>query len=287
MDFQESPNAEAVTVWNEIVGPKFLRFRTVFVRGAGAHSTPALERHGPPPGARVLEVGCGCGENAIEIAQRVGPTGSVLGVDVVERFVEIAREDAARAGVENVEFEIADAQIESFQRAFDFVFARFGTMFFASPVAAFRNLSRAIVPGGRALFITWAPLEDNPIFAIPKQIALDVLPPPPDKGVTCGPGPFSQADPETVRGMLEAGGFTDVAFERNTVEMLVGDTLEQCIDLQLMLGPAGELVREAGEEGERRRPALEARLKEKMSEHLRPDGVYMPASSWIITARPK
>lgn len=288
MDVSQSPNAEPIMVWNDIVGPKFLRFRSVFVRAAELHSRPALERHGPGPGARVLDVGCGTGETAIELARRVGPGGSVLGIDCTEKFLELAQGDAERAGVDNVRFEVGDAQTRSFEPEFDLVFARFGTMFFNQPVAAFRNLRRALGPAGRVLFVTWRRLEENPVFAIPKQIALEVLPPPPDKGVTCGPGPFSQADPVTVREMLTAAGFDEIELERVDAEMPLGDSIEEAMMLQLMLGPAGELVREAGEEGERRMPELRRILAERLAAYQRPDGgVYLGSSSWMITARPR
>jgi SAM-dependent methyltransferase len=186
-----------------------------------------------------------------------------------------------------VRFEICDAQTRSFEPEFDLVFARFGTMFFNQPVAAFKNLRRAVAPGGRVLFLTWRSLAENPVFEIPKQIALEVLPPPPDNGVTCGPGPFSQADPDTVREMLGAAGFTEIELERVDAEMPLGDSLEDAMSLQLMLGPAGELVREAGEEGERRLPELKRILAERLAKYQRADGgVWMTSSSWMITARP-
>ncbi len=279
----DGPNADFIACWTEILVPKFLRFRDVFVRGAKVHSARAIDNTAKE-GARVLDVGCGFGETSIEIATRVGPSGRVVGVDCTEAFLDVARKDAAALALGNVRFEVADAQITPFSREFDVVFSRFGTMFFQSPVAAFRNFKKALLPGGQLVFVVWRSIENNNWLAIPKQIAAEILPPPPESGQTCGPGPFSQADCDTVRAMLEAGGFRDAEFEQTDHRMLVGTSLEQAIELQLALGPAGELVREAGEAGERLRPDIEAKLGKRLAEFQDGDGIYMQSSSWTIRA---
>src|SRR5215470_5187294 len=100
----QGPNDDAIRVWNEIIFPKFLRFRTTFVTGAEKHSHAALERHPVRAGERVLDVGCGFGETSIDLARRVAPGGSVVGTDCVTKMLEIARADAKAAGIGNVEF---------------------------------------------------------------------------------------------------------------------------------------------------------------------------------------
>ena len=140
-----SPNAEAIGVWNEILAPKFTRFRRVMVDGFSVHSRRALELHPVHPGERVLDVGCGFGETTIELARA---TGSALGIDCCEPFLEVGRTDAARAGVGGAAFQNADGQTAAFERPFDVCFARFGTMFFTNPAAAMANLRRAMHPPG-------------------------------------------------------------------------------------------------------------------------------------------
>jgi len=285
MDPTTSPNAEFIQVWNDILVPKLARFRKVFVAMAQPHSDRALALHPVRPGEHVLDVGCGFGETSIQLARMVGPDGMVVGIDPCEPFLATGRADAELAGAANVSFVHGDAQVHDFGRAFDVLFGRFGIMFFANPAAALRNLRDALAPGGRALFLVWRALEANPGLAIAKQIARAHLPPPPDDGATCGPGPFSMSDPDTVQAIFGAAGFADVALEPIDVEATMGGSLAEAIDLAMSLGPAGEIVREAGALGEARRPAIVADLTEAFAPRVTPDGVMFPSASWCITAR--
>jgi len=272
--------------WNDVMVPKFERFRDIMLDGLSYHSRVPLERLALPAGTRALDVGCGWGDTAIEIARKVGPTGKVLGLDCCDAFLEKGRRDAAAAGLANVRFVAADVQTYRYEREFDFCFSRFGMMFFASPVAAMRKVRSALVPGATLMFITWRALDDNPWVAIPKAVALRFLPPPGDNARTCGPGPFSMADPDVVRAQLAAAGFTDVAFERVDGPVMVGRDVDQALDLQMTIGPAGEIVREAGALAEKRRDEIEAALRDELAGHTGDDGrVWMQSSSWTITAR--
>jgi SAM-dependent methyltransferase len=158
-------------------------------------------------------------------------------------------------------------------------------MFFSNPVAAMRNIRSALKPGGRLMFITWRALADNPFMAIPRQIVLQYLPPPGENAQTCGPGPFSMANPEVVTAQLRAAGFEDARFERTDGTVMIGATVEQAMDFQLALGPAGEIFREAGVQAEQRRQEIEDALRTELSRHLQNGKVYMQSSSWAITAR--
>jgi ubiquinone/menaquinone biosynthesis C-methylase UbiE len=277
-----SPNAEAIGVWNDILVPKFIRFRRVMVEGFGLHSQRALERHPVRPGERVLDVGCGFGETTIELARA---TGSALGIDCCQPFLEVGRADAAKAGVAGASFQLADGQTVRFEQPFDVCFARFGTMFFAQPVSAMANLRRATRPGGRLLMLVWRRIEDNVPFRMAKQIARRHLPPPPDEAPNCGPGPFSMADPDTVKAILEGARWTDPAFERIDADIWMGDTVDDAIAFQLAIGPAGEIVRDAGELGEQKRPLIVDDMRQALAPFQTASGVVMPTSSWCVTAR--
>jgi hypothetical protein len=103
---------------------------------------------------------------------------------------------------------------------------------------------------------------------------------------TCGPGPFSWADEDTDREMLAAAGFRSVEqFERIDADICIGRSVEEAVEYQILVGPSGEIIREAGAEGQRRLPEVRERLSSLMRAHLREDGVYMPSSSWLIVAR--
>jgi SAM-dependent methyltransferase len=258
-------NDEFTAFWNNVLVAKFERFRNILLNGLSYHSEVPLRTLELPVGAKVLDVGCGWGDTAIELAQRVGPSGAVLGLDCCDAFLEKGRKDAAVAGLANVRFVVADVQTYRFQPEYDLCFSRFGMMFFSNPVAAMRNIRTALKPGGRLMFITWRPLADNPWAEIP--------------------GPFSMASPEVVTAQLKAAGFEDARFTRTDGDVMIGESVQQALEFQLALGPAGEIFREAGELAEKRRPEIEAALRAELGRHQRDGKVYMGAASWTITAR--
>jgi SAM-dependent methyltransferase len=275
-----------VGCWNEILTPKWIRFRHLLSGNGKLHSDVAIPRFGIRPGSRVLDFGCGFGETSLEIGRLVGPTGEVLGLDCTTAFLEIANRERDEAGLRNVRYEVGDAQVYPLEAStFDVAFARFGVMFFESAVRALRNVHRALVPGGKLCLVVWRSLADNPAWGVAKTVVSEYLPPPGPELQTCGPGPFSWADEETDRRMLAAAGFIDVnLFERNDLDICVGRTVDEAIDYQILVGPSGEIVREAGEEGRRRLPEIRARLAEVLRPHVRHDGVYLPSSTWFIMA---
>jgi len=271
--------------WNDVMVPKFERFRDIMMDGLSYHSRVPLGRLSLPPGARALDVGCGWGDTAIELARKVGPTGKVVGLDCCDAFLEKGRRDAAAEGLGHVHFVAADVQTHHFEPEFDFAFSRFGMMFFANPVAAMRNVRSAMRPGATLMFITWRALADNPWLGMPKAVVSRFLPPPGEDAQTCGPGPFSMANPDVVTAQLKAAGFVDYAFERIDGPVMIGRDVEQAVEFQLALGPAGEIVREAGALAEARREEIGAALRTELARHARSDGVWMESSSWTITAR--
>lgn len=278
-------NDEFTAFWNNVLVAKFERFRNILLDGLSYHSEVPLRRLAIAQGAKALDVGCGWGDTAIQLAKRVGPGGSVLGLDCCDAFLEKGRKDAAEAGLANIRFVAADVQTHRFEPEYDFCFSRFGMMFFSNPVAAMRNVRSALKPGGRLMFITWRALAENPWMEVPKKIALSFLPPPGENAQTCGPGPFSMASPEVVGAQLKAAGFEDARFEPIDGEVMIGATVEQAMEFQLALGPAGEIVREAGALAEKRRPEIEAALRAELARHQRDGKVFMRSGSWTITAR--
>jgi SAM-dependent methyltransferase len=278
-------NDEFTAFWNNVLAAKFERFRNILLDGLSFHSDVPLRTLEIARGAKVLDVGCGWGDTAIELAKKVGPAGSVLGLDCCDAFLEKGRRDAERAGLANVRFVAADVQTYRFEPVYDFCFSRFGMMFFANPVAAMRNVRSALKPGGRLMFITWRPIGDNAWAEIPKKLMLGFLPPPAEDAQTCGPGPFSMASVDVVGAQLKAAGFEDVQFKRVDGDIMVGETVEQALEFQLALGPAGEIFREAGPLAEKRRPEIESALRAELARHQRDDKVYMRSGSWTITAR--
>jgi SAM-dependent methyltransferase len=198
-----------------------------------------------------------------------------------------ARERAAEAGLEDLEFVQADAQTHDFgAAAFDAVVSRFGVMFFETPERAFGNLRRALSARGRLAFVCWQSLGRNPWMAAPLAAVarhLPSLPPPPDPNA---PGPFAFADPERVRGILEGGGFEAVRIESLEGTLSVGGatSAEEAGAFVIEMGPAGRALREMGAD-----EALRRRAAEDAARALEPwvgdDGVAVPYAAWRVTGR--
>ena len=277
-------DSEFVDFWNEILVPKFIAYKHVLVDGLTHHSEAIFPSLKVDKGDAVLDVGCGFGDTAIKLARRVGPEGRVVGLDCCDAFMDYGREDVALEGLDNVTFVNGDALVHPFAPEYDFVFSRFGTMFFANPVAGLRNMRSALKPGGIMTHIVWRTESDNPWLSMAKDVVLEFLPPPGEDARTCGPGPFSMANEETVTKMMETAGYEDIKFERVDALVLVGRSVEDAINFQLALGPAGEVYREAGDEAEAKRAQIEAALAAAIdAQKKEADGIVMDSSSWVIS----
>ncbi len=275
-----------VDFWNAVLAPKFIKYRHIMVGGLSRHSAAVMGALDIPRDAHVLDVGCGFGDTAIEIANRHCPDGQVTGIDCCQTFLNHAWHAAEMSWTPNVRFARGDAEQGLEQRAYDYVFARFGTMFFTNPVRGLRAMRMALKPGGRIAHIVWRQRADNPWLNTPHQIVRGFLPAPGADGLNCGPGPFSMANEDTTRAQMEAAGFTDITFRRIDAKVLVGRDIDEAIAFQLAIGPAGETFREAGPLAEARRGEIEAALADLFtSVETTRDGLWMDSSSWLITAR--
>jgi len=171
-------------------------------------------------------------------------------------------------------------------RAYDVAVSCFGLMFCASPVRALRAIRRALVPGGRVGLVAWRSIDHNPCWGLAEQVALRHLPRPGERAASCGPGPFSLADPETNRRIMEAAGYESVTLTRHDAALCVGRSLAEAIEYQMLVGPAGFVIREAGEAGEAAAPAIRAELASTLQAHVRLDAsVWLPSSTWFVQAR--
>ncbi len=278
-------DSDFVQFWNDVLAPKFIRFKHVLVDGLTQHSEAVFPSLPVNEGDRVLDVGCGFGDTAIKLAKLVGDSGEVVGIDCCDTFLDYARNDVEARGLKNISFMRGDAEIALPSEGFDFVFARFGTMFFANPVAGLRNMRKALRPGGRMVHIVWRNRADNPWLSMAKDVVLQFLPQPGEDAQTCGPGPFSMANEDTVRAMMEAAGYENIEFKRVDAQVLVGNDTQDAIDFQLAIGPAGEVFREAGDEAEGKRRTIEAALAKAIKQQkIAADGIVMDSSSWVISA---
>ncbi|MEH2560494.1 class I SAM-dependent methyltransferase [Bradyrhizobium sp. AZCC 2289] len=279
------PKSQYVDFWNAILVPKFNQWRHVLVGGLSQHSAKVFPALTLGSGNNVLDVGCGWDETTIEIAQRVGPTGKVVGLDCCGAFLDAGRADAEAARLGNVTFLEADVETHAFRPEYDFCFSRFGTQFFENPVAGLRNMRSALQPGGTTTMIVWRAQIDNPWLTRAKEVVLRHLPPVKEHAATCGPGPFSMADTEVVTQQLRIAGYSGAEFKRVDAEVMVGRDVDEAAAFQLAIGPAGEVYREAGREAEGKHEILVAALKDELRKYVRPEGVMMGSSSWMVTAQ--
>ncbi len=276
-------NAEQRRNWNEVSGPAWVAESERIGAQLRRFGLPALGRAEVAAGHRVLDVGCGGGETTLALGEAVGPTGSVLGLDVSRPLLDHARARARDAGVTNVTFEFADAQTAVLpEGGFDRLFSRFGVMFFQDPVAAFTNLRNALKSGARMSFVCWRSMDDNPWMKVPLAAVakyVDVPRPEPH-----APGPMAFADALRTRGILERAGFREVGFESVDAPMNVGGglaDLDDTVAFMTRIGPAAGLLRQAAPEA---RAAAVAAIREALSRYHGPSGVVMPAAVWVVTA---
>lgn len=280
----ETGNAEAIEAWSGPLFERFLRFRPFVADGLGAHGEVALASHPPTPGDRVLDIGCGFGDTTRRLAELVGD-GEAVGIDVAEPFVELARREAEENRVENVSFTIGDVQVADLGGPYDYAFSRMGIMFFANPVAALRNIRASLRPGGHLCAVVWRRKQDNDWVHRAELVVDRYLEHPEETDEpTCGPGPFSMANADTLTEQLQIAGFEAVSLRRCDLPLKLGETMDQALDLTLALGPAGEVLRLWGERADEIRPTISREVAASLAEFDGPDGVQAPASTWIVSA---
>jgi len=244
-----------------------------------------IDHLAPRRGERLIELGCGAGSFALSLAEAVGPTGRVTGIDISPDLVAVARARTAEMpGVEILEADAAHHPLTP--GAHDALVSRHGCMFFEDPAAAFANLRRGLVPGGRVALSAFAPLADNPWATVPAEAADPVLGPadPPVPGV---PGPFAWAEPRVFETALADAGFRDIAHETRAVGFTLAlgddpDPVERAVEMVLTIGPVARRARLAGDgAADRLRPVLRAAL----APYLADGAVRLPARIRLISAR--
>jgi enediyne biosynthesis protein CalE5 len=192
-------------------------WQELIVSATAGVSRRLVEIAGIQAGDRVLDVAAGSGEPALTAAQVVGPQGEIVATDISPEMLAYARERAAAAGIDNVEFIEADASSLDFPpESFDAALSRWGIIFEPEAEAAAGRIRRFLKPGGRMAISSWGPPERVPMLAVPMRTVmtrLNVSPPPPGT-----PGPLSRPTSEAIAGILEGGGFSDIRVEQLELE---------------------------------------------------------------------
>ena len=277
-----------IEAWNTVLFEKFSRFKHLLIDGLSSHSNEALHRHKHPKGAKVLDIGCGFGDSTIRIAQSIGKTGEAKGVDCAVNFVSASKKEATQAKVSNAKFFVADVETDDLGGPYDEAFARFGTMFFNMPGLAMKNIRRSLKPGGKFTQIVWRKREDNPWLHEAEICVKEIVPVISHEetdAVHCGPGPFSMSGPDMVSEMLRVTGYERISFERFDSDICIGKNIDEAVAFAMALGPAGEIIRLAEDEGERLKPQVVIALKKVFERYQENDGsIWTPSSTWFVTA---
>jgi SAM-dependent methyltransferase len=271
-------NEQQAAAWEGDEGEFWAAHASRFDDSIAGHHEALLSALEIRSDTRALDVGCGTGLVARDIARRAS-RGSVLGVDLGARMLEVARSVAANQGLGNLDFEQADAQIHPFPgSAYDLVVARTSAMFFADKPAAFANLVRAMRPGGQLALLVWQEPGRNEWFtALTSALAAGrELPAPPPEG----PHPFSMADPAATRRLLERAGLHAVHVEQVEEPMWFGDDADDAF--AFVRDMLGWMITEVDDATRAR--ALAA-LRETVERHETAQGVVFGSGAWLVTAR--
>jgi SAM-dependent methyltransferase len=279
-------NAEAIQAWDGPLFDRFVQYRDILVAGLGAHGDEALRLNPPEEGQRILDIGCGFGDTTQQIAAMVGPSGAAVGVDAAANFIDASVREAEEAGVENASFFVADVQVDDLRGPYDAAFSRMGTMFFVSPVAALRNVRSSLTAGAKLTMVVWRRREDNEWLYRGQQVVEGIVSRPEEYDEpTCGPGPFSMANADTVTDQLLASGFENISLRRCDLPIKGGNSIDEALEIVTSIGPAGEILRLLGDRATEYLPQVDAALREAFKEFQREDGsIWGMASTWIVTA---
>ena len=275
-------NSEQIAEWNGALGERWVAMRQEIDRFVVPFGNAALKVAAPQPGERAIDIGCGCGDTAIEIARMVGAAGAVLGLDVSQPMLAAARSRGALANCAHLAFRDGDASEAALPANTDLLFSRFGVMFFSQPAPAFRHLRESLRADGRCVFVCWRTPRDNPWAMTPlsaARAAMGITPAPADPDA---PGPFAFADDGRLRAILSDAGFGDIDVQRFDAAISVGATPRSAAESVVQVGPVSRLVREVGAE---HLPVIVDAVERALAPLAAPDGhVSLNGSTWIASA---
>ena len=275
-------------MWNGRAGESWVRHNSLLEQLLAEPGRECMNLLPLTPAMQILDVGCGCGNQTLELAARLDASSTVIGVDISEPMLGLARELKAandNALSAEVQFALGDASEPLFDEAsFDAIYSRFGVMFFEEPVAAFSALRNSLKSGGRLGFVCWREPKLNPFFNAPMEAALTVLPAP-APSAPGAPGPFGLADDNVIQTTLRLAGFKDVSVAPLNLTLSVGaeTPFDALFEELIQIGPAAALIAQSD-------PSLKEKAREAVYNRLTDfyasgQGVSFDANFWLVTAR--
>jgi SAM-dependent methyltransferase len=279
-------NVSQVADWKGQSGERWVAYQVRLDAMMAVFGQAAIKATAPATGERVLDVGCGAGATTLDLADRVGAGGHVLGVDISEPLIDRARALAPQDMP--AVFQVADASsAELPEGAFDILFSRFGVMFFDDPTAAFAHMRRALKPGARVAFVCWRGMAENDWVRLPMGAMKGILPPMTPPGPEA-PGPFSFGDQRRVARILTGAGFTDVAIAPFDASIPFGKgetrdaALDDAVNMTLEVGP---LARALADQTDDIRARASVAVRAAFAGCPGERSVMIDGAAWIVTAR--
>jgi ubiquinone/menaquinone biosynthesis C-methylase UbiE len=226
--------SEIRNTW-ELAAPGWAKWERVFATSLSDATEALMDMADVRRGMRVLDVACGAGSQSIQAAKRVGPGGSVVASDISATMLEHVRQNAARAGLQNIEtLECAAQDLGKQQAGFDASICRMGLMLFPSPGKALEAIRRALKPGARFAALVFTTPAGNPFMAQPMAILLrhaGKSPPAPGQ-----PGIFALGGEGVLERLMKESGFEDVKTEAVRAPLVLPSASDA---VQLMQEAAG------------------------------------------------
>jgi ubiquinone/menaquinone biosynthesis C-methylase UbiE len=275
-----TPNPRGAEFWNSTMGHSWVSQQAAISDVFTSVTSVSLDAAAAKPGEHVIDIGCGTGDTLLAFAKVVGPSGSVLGVDVSVPMLGFAKHRAAEAGLGNVTCALADATSYAFEpRWADLVYSRFGVMFFDDPIKAFTNIRSGMKAGGRLVFVCFRSMPESPWFRVPIEAARPHVPPQPPVD-PMAPGMFSLAREERLRCILTEAGFREMALKATDVPIHGKDTT-QSMAFITQAGPLPALLENASDE--QRTRATEA-VRNALAANIGADGRGLHVGLWLVSA---
>ena len=281
MDIRQERHAEQRAYWNGEAGGRWLARAEDTDRMLAPVLDAAIAAAAIRSGETVLDVGCGCGASLLALAGKVGADGRVVGLDISEEMIALAKRRST--DVPSVECRVGDAATSDLGGLdADLVFSRFGVMFFGDPGAAFANLKRGLRSGGRILFACWRDIGENAWMDVPLRAAYRHVPkltrPGPDD-----PGPFSFADPQRVQRIFREAGLPEPTLTPLdvSIDIAAGGTLDDALRSVEEIGATAGALRDQPDD--LRRAAL-AEIRRALEPHATSAGVPLRGAVWLVEA---
>ncbi len=253
----------------------------LLTEGAAPVTERMLELSGIKAGSRLLDIASGTGEPSISAAKIVGSSGQVMGTDLVEEMLIVAREKVVREGLENIEYHCRDAEALEFDMAlFDAVTIRWGLMFMPDPLACLTAAYKALKPAGRIVLACWAAPEKNPFVGVMMQALSEYMDIP--ESPAGAPGIFAFADPVRLESVLKSAGFSRIEIKEIVIDVIeVEDGRAYWEAMSDLAAPVMALVKQLDETV---RIQYINKVIEVANGYMQGDTLPMKGTTWIACA---